>query len=219
MAWYYGTDDFTLEKLEKEFPVAITPNLRMSEDRKRLAVINDYLEGADLYKLADPKIDQDEQGKHIFYQTFFGRDAAAAKATVEAFLSETKEDGESILLLRRDPDRLCSYSHGHICTELLSKQAGLRNLLKSTSRGASEVFMLPLQRFMYRCPICGRRTLETRNRYDICDECGWEDEPWMEESIYDASSANHGFSMAEYRERYLHKKAGNPNYTWWKQFE
>lgn len=100
-----------------------------------------------------------------------------------------------ILLLRKDPDRLHSYSHGHTCAELLSKQEELLNLLKNTQYG--DAFLLPLRHFLYRCPVCGRRTLETRNRHDTCDECGWEDEPWMEESIYDASSANHGVSMAE----------------------
>ena len=30
MAWYDGTDDYSLEKLEQEYPVVITPNLRTS---------------------------------------------------------------------------------------------------------------------------------------------------------------------------------------------
>ena len=102
MAWYDGTDDYTLEELEKEYPVVVTPNLRTSEDRKRLAIINDYPEGAELYELSDPKVEKDHWGKHVFYQTFLGADAVAAKTAVEAFLSRAEEDGESILLLRKD---------------------------------------------------------------------------------------------------------------------
>ena len=133
MAWYDGTDDYSLEKLEQEYPVVITPNLRTSEDRKQLAVINDYPEGSEIYELADPKVEEDYYGGHVFYQSFFGADAAAAKAAVEAFLSETKEDGDSILLLRKEPGRLFTFSHGHICVGLLNRQEELRSLISDPS--------------------------------------------------------------------------------------
>ena len=209
MAWYDGTSNYSPEELEQEFPVVITPNLRMSGDRKRLAIVNDYPEGTELYELSDPKDREDFRGRHVFYQTFFGADAAAAKAAVEAFLSETKENGENILLMKKG-----TYAYGHIYVKQLGKQEDLRRLLKDTPCGDADVFMLPLRLFKHRCPICGHRTLETRNHYDTCVECGWEDEPWMEEYIYDPSSANHGFSMVDYRERYLKKKAEDPEYSW-----
>lgn len=214
MAWYGGTDDYSLEELEKEYPVAVTSNLRTSEDRKRLAIINDYPEGTELYELSDPKVEKDHWGKHVFYQTFLGADAFAAKTAVEAFLSRAEEDGESILLLRKDPDRLFTYSHGHICSKLTDRQAELRALLKDIPCGDPDVFMLPLKRYLHRCPVCGHRTLRYRNQYEICIECGWEDEPGMEDYIYDPSSANHGLSMVAYRERYLQKKAEDPDYSW-----
>ncbi len=28
----------------------------------------------------------------------------------------------------------------------------------------------------YTCPCCGHRTLDDRGGYDICEECGWEDD-------------------------------------------
>ena len=209
MAWYYGIGNYGPEELEQAFPVVITPNLRTTKDRKRLAIINDYPEGTELYDLSDPKNREDFSGRHVFYQTFFGADATAAKSAVEAFLSETEEDGESILLLKKG-----TYAYGHIYAKQLYMQEILRSLLKNTPCSDSDVFMLPLRLFMHRCPICGHRTLETRNHYNTCVECGWEDEPWMEEDIYDPSSANHGFSMVDYRERYLKKKSENPEYSW-----
>lgn len=209
MAWYYGTGNYGPEELEQVFPVVITPNLRTSEDRKRLAIINDDPDGTELYDLSDPKDREDFRGKHVFYQTFFGADAAAAKAAVEAFLSEAKEDGENILLMKKG-----TYAYGHICAERIGRQEALRTLLKNTPCSDADVFLLPLRLFKHRCPICGHRTLESRNHYDLCVECGWEDEPGMEDSIYDPSSANHGVSMGDYRERYLQKKAEDPEYSW-----
>jgi hypothetical protein len=29
---------------------------------------------------------------------------------------------------------------------------------------------------LYTCPCCGHATLPERGRYEICDECGWEDD-------------------------------------------
>lgn len=214
MAWYDGTDDYTLEELEKEYPVAVTSNLRTSEDRKRLAIINDYPEGTELYELSDPKVEKDHWGKHVFYQTFLGADAVAAKTAVEAFLSRAVEDGESILLLRKDPDRLFTYSHGHICTKLTDKQAELRALLKDIPCGDPDVFMLPLKRYLHRCPVCGHRTLRYRNQHEICIECGWEDEPVFDFMGMDDYSSANGGSLKEYREDYLQSKANDPEYNW-----
>jgi hypothetical protein len=35
---------------------------------------------------------------------------------------------------------------------------------------ASETDLLP-------CPCCGQRVLEELGNYEICDVCGWEDDP------------------------------------------
>ena len=63
---------------------------------------------------------------------------------------------------------------------------------------------------MYKCPCCGKPGLTYSDAYYICEICGWEDDPWMEEYIYDPSSANQGLSMVDYRELYLQKKAEDP---------
>jgi hypothetical protein len=34
----------------------------------------------------------------------------------------------------------------------------------------------PLGRGPYTCPCCGHPTLDERGGYDICRECGWEDD-------------------------------------------
>ncbi|MCR6488709.1 hypothetical protein M8542_38360 [Amycolatopsis sp. OK19-0408] len=34
----------------------------------------------------------------------------------------------------------------------------------------------PLEGGPYTCPCCGHPTLGERGRYDICDECSWEDD-------------------------------------------
>ena len=57
MAWFDGTFDYTEEMLQKEFPLSVTKNLRMSEDRKRIAIINDFEEGSELLDLSDPHAD------------------------------------------------------------------------------------------------------------------------------------------------------------------
>ena len=44
MAWFDGTFNYTEEELNNEFPLSVTKNLRMSEDKKRLAIINDFEE-------------------------------------------------------------------------------------------------------------------------------------------------------------------------------
>ena len=54
MAWFDGTFNYTEEELNNEFPLPVTKNLRMSEDRKRLAIINDFEEGSELLDLSDP---------------------------------------------------------------------------------------------------------------------------------------------------------------------
>jgi hypothetical protein len=34
----------------------------------------------------------------------------------------------------------------------------------------------PAEERPYTCPCCGHRTLGERGAYEICDECGWEDD-------------------------------------------
>ena len=87
MAWFDGTFNYTEEELNNEFPLPVTKNLRMSEDRKRLAIINDFEEGSELLDLSDPHAEEPIPGNHIFYRTFLGDDSVTAKRMIEVFLS------------------------------------------------------------------------------------------------------------------------------------
>ena len=42
-------------------------------------------------------------------------------------------------------------------------------------KGFRNVIALPADE-QYTCPCCGHRTLKQRGGFEICDECGWEDD-------------------------------------------
>ena len=217
MAWFDGIFPYSEEDLNKEFPKTITPNLRLSEDGKKLAIINDYEEGTEFFELSDPKAEEDDYGQHVFIQAFTGTDADAAGRAVKYFLlNADTEEGNSVFLFRKDRERLFQYSFGHICSGLMEKQEELRSMIVSTPMGDDDVFVLPLKRFMHKCPVCGFRTLQYHNYFDICTECGWEDEAVWDEDEH--SDTNDGYSIKEYREVYLQRKAEDPKYAWSEQF-
>lgn len=211
MAWFDGSFDYSMEELSKKFPIEVTLNLRLGEDGKKLAVINDYETGTELYELSDPKAEKDDYGQHVFIQAFTGAEAAAARRAVEDFLPKVDaEKGDSVFLFRKDPERLFQYSFGHVCFRLMKEQGALRSLLVSTPMGDGDIFILPLKRFMHKCPVCRRRSLPYRHYYSICPECGWEDDGVFSFlGVEDYSSAN-GCSLTEYRENYLQCKARDP---------
>ena len=219
MTWHDGSAEFGAAELTEEYPVKVTDNLRLTEDGSKLAVINDFPRGTALYELADPKVEEDEEGKRVFCHVFQGEDAVAAERAISAFVSTADlKDGRSILLLRKEPESLFSYAYGHICISLLNDQARLRAFLPEAPAGEENVFILPLKRFMFRCPVCGQRTLTDRGAFEICDECGWEDEG-IDGDDEQSFGPNDDYTIKEYREEYLQLKAENPEYTWSGQFE
>lgn len=58
------------------------------------------------------------------------------------------------------------------------------------------------ERFL--CPVCEKRTLLTQGRYDICSECGWEDDDsqWLDPNL--EGGANE-MSLIQAREEYRKK--------------
>ena len=42
----------------------------------------------------------------------------------------------------------------------------------------------------YKCPCCGYYTLDTRDEYDICKVCFWEDDPVQRRDETDDGGAN-----------------------------
>lgn len=214
MAWFDGTFDYTAEKLETEYPISVTPNLRQSKDGKRMAIINDFAEGSQPFCLSDPKAEEDDRGEHMFFHVFLGKDAAAAKQAVGHFIAEGYErESESVLLLRKESDRLFSYANGHICRGKAQDQEKLRSLFPAILPTAEEVFLLPLKRYMHKCPVCGYRTLLWRGYYMICVECGWEDEGLDDEDV-ESFGVNGDNTIRQYREKYFRRKAEDPFYTW-----
>ena len=58
------------------------------------------------------------------------------------------------------------------------------------------------------CPVCGKFEFDSHGSYDICDICGWEDDP-IQEDDPDAGGANWE-TLRGYRALY---KAGKNNAT------
>jgi Cysteine-rich CPCC len=55
----------------------------------------------------------------------------------------------------------------------------------------------------YTCPCCGHRTLSERGSYEICDECGWEDDGQDDhDSAVIRGGPNGRISLDEARTRY-----------------
>lgn len=206
MAWLEdGTFGYSKDKLKKEFPIVATPNLRLSKNRKRIAIINDFESGSFEYELADPKIDE-ELEDYVFFHVFLGEDAAIAKGTIDTFLTNTyNEKSDSIVLFRKEPGRLFMYSYGIICTSFPTVLDG--------PHVEDGVYFLPLKRYLFECPVCGHRTLPHRGEYMICTECGWEDEG-IDGDNAKSLGANGDYTIKQYRLEYLKIKEKNPDYSW-----
>ncbi len=50
------------------------------------------------------------------------------------------------------------------------------------------------------CPCCGQFEFEEVNGYEVCEVCGWEDDPYQFENP-DKTGANH-ISLNEYRKKW-----------------
>ena len=53
----------------------------------------------------------------------------------------------------------------------------------------------------FKCPCCGGNTLEEENFYNICDVCGWEDDPGQREHPDDPIGANE-ISLNQYKAKW-----------------
>ena len=215
MAWFDGTFDYSEEELKAEFPVVVTKNLRQSEDGNKLAILNDFPKDTEQYRLSDPKAEEGLGEDYVFFHAF-AEDAAKEKQVIKTFFaSEADKDGESITLFRQEPDRLFSYANGHICKGRMENQSELRALFRELPP-EEEVFILPLKRYLHQCPVCRQRTLLYRGFCEICKECGWEDDGTDDENERPWLAHHDQFTVKEYREKYMKRKAANPFYAWYK---
>jgi len=51
------------------------------------------------------------------------------------------------------------------------------------------------------CPVCGKYEFEHRDSYDICDECGWQDDAYQLDNPDEECCANE-LSLNQYKEKY-----------------
>ncbi len=65
----------------------------------------------------------------------------------------------------------------------------------------------------HKCPVCGKYEFADEACYDICPNCGWQDDgSQINEPDYD-SGAN-TMSLKQYRKQYQDRIKANPNYKW-----
>ena len=72
---------------------------------------------------------------------------------------------------------------------------------------------IPLKKQMYCCPVCGAKSLEFRGYFEICRECGWEDDGADDIDI--ETLPNGDWTIKQYRINYFKNKMKNPLYRWW----
>lgn len=58
---------------------------------------------------------------------------------------------------------------------------------------------------LFKCPCCGKETLLGERNWEVCSNCGWEDDAIQFENPDFAGGANF-FSLNEYRKLYLDGK-------------
>ena len=51
------------------------------------------------------------------------------------------------------------------------------------------------------CPVCGKYEFDSYSSYDICDNCGWEDDGFQEENPDEENCANE-MSLNQYKAAY-----------------
>ena len=53
----------------------------------------------------------------------------------------------------------------------------------------------------HKCPVCGKTVFPHEDSFEVCDECGWEDDALQERNPDDTEGANE-MSLNEYKARY-----------------
>lgn len=48
------------------------------------------------------------------------------------------------------------------------------------------------------CPVCGETIFPHHGSFDVCDECGWEDD-WVQETYPDSDAGANEMSLNDYR--------------------
>ena len=53
----------------------------------------------------------------------------------------------------------------------------------------------------HKCPVCGKTEFPYVGSFEVCDECGWEDDPIQEEFPDEDGGANE-MSLNEFKAKY-----------------
>ncbi|MDC3958222.1 hypothetical protein KEG38_30465 [Polyangium jinanense] len=59
------------------------------------------------------------------------------------------------------------------------------------------------------CPCCGLLTLPDRGHYEICDVCGWEDDP-IQDQMPDREGGANAVSLNQARRNYVEFGTSDP---------
>lgn len=211
MEWFDGTFSTTMEKVEAEYPIKVTEDLRANADKSQIALINRFTKNDFRLDMAAPRMDKKDSNE-TFYHVFIGDDARYARNFFTAFLASgygTK--AKDVDLFRQESNRLFEYAYGEIPAGQANNQETLESMLPKQMK-SDDVYILPLRVFKYPCPVCGNKTLQWRGMFDICDECGWEDDGTDNED--EETSPNGNDTIRTYRMKYMKLKQENPSYKW-----
>lgn len=207
MTWFDGTFGTSMKKVESEYPIKITEDLRATSDKSRIALINGFTEKDPRLELADPHMDG-KRNSRIFYHVFIGDDVRLAGKFFVDFLADGHgTNAKEVDLFRQEQDELFEYSYGVICGDMIDNQESLMQLLPD-ELNREKAFILPLKVFRYPCPVCGIKTLQWRGMFDICDECGWEDDGTDNED--EETTPNGEYTIHTYRNKYVQLKQKDP---------
>ncbi|BCL12595.1 CPCC family cysteine-rich protein [Micromonospora sagamiensis] len=105
----------------------------------------------------------------------------------------TEDSSVATRSISADADELL----GRRRVEWLHRYASLKNVVAAVGDGP------------YTCPCCGHATLSERGRYEICDECWWEDDGQdNHDSAVGRGGPNGSLSLDEARVQYIRKGRG-----------
>ena len=214
MSWFDGTFKKDFSEFNKNYPIRINSDIYQSGDLKSIAIVNCFEEGTSLYELADPKMERRTCDFDIFYHVFTGENAICAlKAISEHIKTHSNETSKDITLFRYEDGVYFEYGNGHICRSLIRNQEKLRVILPEDMK-SKPFYVLPLKIYLHKCPVCDKRSLVWRGMFEICEECGWEDEGIDDPDEEPSFGPNGDYTIRQYREIYHKLKEMDSNYRW-----